>query len=432
MRKLFAAALALCLVFAFAMPAAAATDIKVSGDFNVQGYYWDTKDVRKDQGTSHAWYTQRLRFMASILPEEGVGIYARGDVWDNHVWGVADGNDGTQTVDDFGFDYAWGSFMTAFGKFDVGRMAGGQWGTTWGDSWRRADRIAYQSAFGPLGVVAIIEKFAENDKNTTEADDDYDKYNLGATYKWDGGNGGVLLSYNDDSSNADGLSYKNQTWCVTPYMKATFGPVYLEAEINKMFGSERVYEDGLTTADVDATGMSAYLEAKMNFGPAYVGAFYGYVEGDDPNTANDNEFGYTGDDYDFGYILFTDEDWGPGGNVGALTTHGTTIRSGLGLSGVGNDDGGHMYGIRFGVSPIKKLAIKGALMMGKAAEKDATYVDDDFGTEFDLEASYKLYSSLTYTVRFGYLWTGDYWKGASAANQVDDVYMLHHCLNWKF
>lgn len=429
MRKLFAAALALCLVFAFAMPAAA--EMKITGQLNIQGYSWDSTDVRKDQGTNQQWYTEKLRLAFKAEPEEGVGVYARGDVWDNHVWGVNDGDGGS--VDDFGFDYAYGWFTTSFGKFTLGRMAGGQWGTTWGDDWRRADRIVYENAFGPIGIVAIAEKFAENDKGTTSADDDYDKYNVGGVYKWDGGQAGVLLSYNDDASVSDTASYKGQNYAVTPYMKATFGPVYLEAEFNKRFGQQEKYEDGLTTADVDVSGMNYYAEAKVNFGPAYVGGFYGYVQGDDPNTA-ENECGFSGDDYDMGFILFTDEDWGPGGNVGNITTHGSNIHSNMGqtgASGVVTGDGAKVYGLRFGVSPIEKLSIKGALVTGSADEKD-TYVNDDFGTEFDLEASYKLFSSVTYTVRFGYLWTGDYWKGTSAANEVDDIYMIHHCLVWNF
>ena len=426
MRKLFAAALAICLVFTFAMPAAAA-DVMISGDYNVQGYYRDSENVQKDLGTSQGWYTQRLRFNFTAEPEEGVVVYGQGDVWDNHVWGTSDGGDNaTGVVDDFGFDYAYGSITTGLGKFTLGRKAGGQWGTAWGDNWRRSDKIQFETAFGPFGVLAVVEKYAENDRGTTSADDDYDKYNLGATYTWEGGTVGVLASYNDDVSAADTSSYKYQTYAVTPYMKATFGPVYVEAEFNKVFGSEAVYEDSNTTADVDVSGMNYYVSAKVNFGPAWVSGFYGYVQGDDPATT-ENESGYTGDDWDLGYIMFTDEDW-----ARDITTHGSIMNEGgLGYDGNGDDDGGYVYGIRFGVSPTEKLTIAGALVTGRADEKD-TYADDDFGTEFDIEASYKLFSSVTYSIRFGYLWTGDYWKGTTSTNEVDDIYMIHHKLNWAF
>ena len=424
MRKLFAAALALCLVFAFTMPAAA-TDFKVDGYYLFQGYAWDSQDVRKDNGTNQQWYTNKLRFGVAVTPEEGVGVVTRFDTFDQQTWGSLDTG-----ADDFAVDYAYGWFATSIGKFTIGRMAGGTWGTTWGNAWRRADRIVYEGAFGPIGIVALTEKYDEDDQGTAQADDDYDKYNLGAVYKWDGGQAGLLWGYDRDARNADGLSYKAQFYSLTPYMKATFGPVYLEAELTKKYGVERTYEDGLTTADVDVSGLTYYAEAKVNVGPAWVGGFTAYVQGDDPNTANDNEHGFTGDDYDVGYILFTDEDW-----AGTITTHGTNINPGgganTGCDGAGTDDGAMLYGLRFGVSPMEKLSIKGALFMGKADEKD-TYADDDFGTEFDIEASYKIFSSVTYTVRFGYLWTGDYWKGTNSANQVDDIYMVHHMLQWSF
>jgi len=427
MRKLLIGLLTVGLVFAFAMPAAA--EVKISGEYNVQGYYYDRSDIQKDEGTTQQWYTQKLRLAFKAEPEEGVSVDARGDVYDNHVWGSNNADDTdvtTSSTSAFDFDYAYGTFTTGIGKFSIGRMAGGSWGLTWGNAWRRSDKIQYETEFGPVGVVAIVEKYEENDKDTANSDDDYDKYNLGATYKWDGGTAGILWSYNDDVSDADTSSYKYQTYALTPYMKATFGPVYVEAELNKLYGSEAVYEDNVATADVDVSGLSYFASAKINVGPGWVSGFYGYVQGDDPNTT-ENECGFTGDDYDIGYVMFTDEDWGL-----AITTHGTAINTtDLGTTGNDTDDGGYVYGLRFGVSPIEKLSIKGALFMAKADEKD-TYADDDFGTEFDIEASYKLFSSVTYTIRFGYLWTGDYWKGTDATNEIEDMYMVHHMLVWKF
>jgi len=425
MRKLFAAALAICLVFAFAMPAAA-TDLKVSGDFNVQGFAWDKANVMKDNGTNQAWYTQRLRFKFTLEPEEGVGVHAQGDVYDNHIW---DNTDATKNM--FAFDYAYGWFTTGFGKFTIGRQAGGQWGLTWGDGWHKADRIKYESAFGPLGVVAVIEKQEESDQGTTEADDDKDYYALGANFKWDGGEAGALVGYTNDATLADTASYKGKYYSFVPYVKATMGPVYLEAEFTKLFGDERIYEDGLTTADVSKTGMNFLADAKVNLGPAYVSAFFGFIQGDDQSTANENESGFTGDDWDFGLILFNDEDWS-----NTITTHGSAINPdgglNIGLDGPTSDAGGKYYGIRAGVSPIEKLSLTAALITGSADEKPATYANDDFGVELDLGASYKLFSSVTYTIQFGYLWTGDFWKGTSAANQVDDIYLIHNKLNWVF
>ena len=39
------------------------------------------------------------------------------------------------------------------------------------------------------------------------------------------------------------------------------------------------YETPATTADVDREGLGAYILAKMNLGPAYVGGQFGYSSG---------------------------------------------------------------------------------------------------------------------------------------------------------
>ncbi len=59
-------------------------------------------------------------------------------------------------------------------------------------------------------------------------------------------------------------------------------------------------------------------------------------------------------------------------------------------------------------------------------------VSDKLGTEFDVTATYKLYDNLSYMVGAGYLWTGDYFKGANANAKVDNDYMLMNKLTLSF
>jgi hypothetical protein len=68
----------------------------------------------------------------------------------------------------------------------------------------------------------------------------------------------------------------------------------------------------------------------------------------------------------------------------------------------------------------------------KADEKPAGFLDDEYGKEFDIYANYKLYNNLTYTVGFGYFWTGDYFKGTVATTNVDDTFLLMNALNFAF
>ena len=57
---------------------------------------------------------------------------------------------------------------------------------------------------------------------------------------------------------------------------------------------------------------------------------------------------------------------------------------------------------------------------------------DEYGKEFDIYASYKVYNNLTYTVGFGYFWTGDYFKGTNAAASIDDNCLVMNALNLAF
>jgi hypothetical protein len=62
----------------------------------------------------------------------------------------------------------------------------------------------------------------------------------------------------------------------------------------------------------------------------------------------------------------------------------------------------------------------------------AEYVGSTYGTEFDITARYKITNNLTYMLGAGYLWTGDYFKGANAANSVQNDYLLINKLTLTF
>ncbi len=68
---------------------------------------------------------------------------------------------------------------------------------------------------------------------------------------------------------------------MVPYVKATFGPVYIESEFGYAFGTAKEYESPSVKANEDYQAWSGYLHAKVKFGPAYAGAQVGYIAGDD-------------------------------------------------------------------------------------------------------------------------------------------------------
>jgi hypothetical protein len=80
-----------------------------------------------------------------------------------------------------------------------------------------------------------------------------------------------------------------------------------------------------------------------------------------------------------------------------------------------------------------QLALVAQYAWLKADEKPNGFESDDYGNEFDIYATYKLYNNLSYTVGFGYFWTGDYFKGtASATTSLDDTFLVMNALNFAF
>ena len=102
-------------------------------------------------------------------------------------------------------------------------------------------------------------------------------------------------------------------------------------------------------------------------------------------------------------------------------------------------DNGFIYQV-FAGAAFDKLSLKATLSIAEAHEdtygiagtESTKYVSKDYGTEFDVTASYKIYDNLTYTVGAGYLWAGDYYKGSVSTNKVGDTYLLMNKLQVTF
>ena len=59
-------------------------------------------------------------------------------------------------------------------------------------------------------------------------------------------------------------------------------------------------------------------------------------------------------------------------------------------------------------------------------------VSNAYGTEIDLIGTYKISNNLSYMLGFGYLFTGDYFKGFDPTTEVSDNYMLINKLTLTF
>jgi len=453
MKKALVILFALGLVFAFTAPVMA-TDVSFDGSYRVRGWY-DSNSALAKESTSSAYYDQRFRLQGVFQVAEGLSVTVRGDVLDG-TWGTTAMRGPTGTVSTTGtadlvtgavtstgtstiptnnvqFDYAYMTFMTGIGQFKAGYMADGLWGTGFGDLWATRGTVSFMTKLGEnLGLLVKTCKVVEGDKGNTNSDLDDDTYVAALIYGGEGINAGLLYKrfrYANMASGATAvalsgnpLGYDDITLnAVVPYVKATFGDFYVESELTWADGKAKAFSGG---TDLDLEGLSFYLMGKYNIGAAYVGGFFAYVQGDDPKTAankkSENALGLvnSGGDWDPMLILFNDT---------CPTSLGTAAIAQTGTSMTN----GYLYQA-FAGTAIDKLSLKASLSYAKADEKPTSYVDDEYGTEFDVTAAYKIYDNLTYSAGFGYLWAGDYYKGTGATNKIDDTYLLMNKLQVNF
>jgi len=423
MKKLFCALFAMVALLVFGA-AAGAADFSASGSYYAVGYYDNNHTLQKGAGASSAFYAQRLRVAPVFQVVEGLTLNARFDALEK-VWG----NDGWVGGDqeNISWDRAFVTFMTKIGKFDVGYQAGGNvWGTTFGDTTLDRGRVKFTTKVKDVILVLVTEKEAEGDIGTAEADADYDNYMIATVYRTDWGNAGLLWKYvNDDTLSGSFPFFKQKGHIFSPYVKANLGPTYLEAQIYYAFGEIKMEEESaaLGAKDIDISNWSWYLMGKYDFGPAYVGAMYAYTSGDDPDTADEVEGG----------LLVGGEDWDP-----CLILWNDNLNKWMGdlgyVAGSQTDDSmtnASLYQLFCGAAPMEKLSLTASFTYARANEKQGR-LDADYGQEIDITASYKLYDNLDYMVGFGYLMTGDWYKGAGTTNEIDDDYLLLNKLTLNF
>ncbi|MBN2439253.1 MAG: hypothetical protein JXL20_11720 [Deltaproteobacteria bacterium] len=456
MKKLLVVLLSLGLIVAFGMTASAA-DVKFGGMYYLVGIYEDNPSLKED-GYSHAFFYTRVRLKPVFKIAEGLTFTAQMDAlekqWGNTNWrgGTTDwtwsrpqtpstGNPKIQ--ENFEFEQGYVTFLTGIGAFQVGYQDIDRWGTLFGNYGRTGPRIAFVTKMGPMTLNLIYEKVYESDTAGTtlinKVDADNDTYALSGIYKNKGMEAGLLYKYYV-YNNTRPQGARTQMTQLSPYMKATFGPVYVEGEMTYWFGMTPEYEAPVSAVmkDVDLEAWSVYLKGKMNAGPAYFGALFSYASGNDLSDSTKNTTAPSGGGTSFSpalILLNNDYNTWAGGHAAAspsLSAANPVTSSKYNTI---------IYNAFAGYNPTKKLNLEAALTYAtvdkRALSRSATgvvteAVSDKLGTEFDLTATYKLYDNLSYMVGAAYLWTGDYFKGANANVKLDNDYMLMNKLTLNF
>ena len=456
MKRLLIGLLAVGLIAAFSMPALA-LDVKVTGEYFVAGYWESNRALANQDETAQRYYAQRLRVDPVFQIADGLRLVTRFEALER-VWGqdpigstiTASNARNTAEEQNISWRRAYLSARILGGTLDVGYMAGGPFGTEFLDYENDVARIKYTYVKGPFIFLALTEKAFSSSAllNPTNAagtgkgggekslvnntsDSDYDKYALAVIYKWAGGEaGGLVQRYvvntGEYAAGLNGVKRNFNLWI--PYFKVNYGPLYAEGELLYVQGKFAEYSDG--TPDRDIKNLDWYLKARYTIGPAYVGASVAVIEGDDPGT----------DDYEAapfnpenGYTIYqpTLVLWNDWTSRWTGTNHGNAAWGQTGLSSLPTN--ANIYQVFAGIKPLPKLSIDASYSWMKANEKpSAAFVSDDYGREFDIKAAYKIYDNLEYMVAFGYLWTGDYFKGTDGANQVGNDWLLMHKLTLNF
>ena len=487
MKKLLVVLLSLGLIVAFGMTASAA-DVKFGGSYYLVGVYESNPALRPSESSySHAFFYQKFRLQPVFQIAEGLTFTARIDAmekqWGNNNWGGSY-DDQTATLPtvpkmtpprgnqaNLEFERAYVTFMTGIGMFQIGYQNVDDWGTDYGDFSNSRPRIAFATKFGPVTLNLVYEKLFESDTaginstatyNTTTGypyytNADNDTYAISATYNCKGVEAGllyknyVLNTLVNNAGTGAGLNTDRPHGVsairnlIAPYMKATFGPVYIEGEAQYWFGSYAQYEAPVTgVKDVDLQAYGAYLKAKMNVGPAYFGALFSYASGDDFSDASKNTInpGGAGTNYAPALILMNDalRAWTMRDSCGASVTN--FVGNGVAGAAMGanapssNKYNSIIYSVFGGFNPTPKLNLEANLIYATVDKKElsaTTKADSDkLGTEIDIKATYKIYDNLSYMIGAGYLMTGDYFKGANTAATVDNNYLLINQLTLSF
>jgi len=443
MKKLLIGFFALSLILAFTMPATA-TDVEVTGEYYVRGLY-DSNSSLQTSSTANASYNQRLRISAIFKVARGLKLTTRMDALEM-TWGQnlpmsqnpATGPLGTKIgyqneASSWSVEMTKLDFATKFGLISVGLWDTNTWGLDFGNNSYTTGSIMWLKPVGKFLLLAKIEKPYEKDakqvNGDTYADLDGDYFIAAAIYNTPTLTAGLLYKYIRGAGNRDlnvGVPYGLLTTIdvLSPYFKFKAGDAYVEGQLYWANG-ESVPEDGSFYPDSDIEGLNWYVMGKYKIAAFTVGGLAAYAQGDDPTTATTNEGLLTGGwDWNPCLILWNDDfnyyNAGYLGHVNGAATDGEMRNA-------------YIYQVFAEAAPIDKLTIKASFTYAKADEQPAKgWVDKDYGTEFDVSASYKIYDNLDYMVGFGYFWAGDYYKGTNSAHTIDDTYLLVNKLTLSF
>ncbi|MEE9913330.1 MAG: hypothetical protein K4571_16595 [Deltaproteobacteria bacterium] len=447
MKRVWLFLLSLGLITAFCT-SAIAVDVKFSGEFYAAGMYQDKTTLKKDTGSdgpSTAFYFQRLRLRTDFSISPGLTLTTRADIMER-AWGAQRSIPGTifdqQSAgttaenENIAFDLAYVNYASPIGLFMAGYQLHAYWGTVFGNSAAPYPRLTYALPIGDFQLVLHYTKNNENSrtaKNITDASDrDSDQYVATINYNFKNGSVGLLATYLRQATMRAVVNpqtgFMTNGFALEPYIKAKLGPVSIQAELDYAWGQFQKWEGAFPFSvlpDTRLENIAAFLDATANFDTIYIGGTLAYVSGDDPGTGQKEgtTFLTGGLDWNPCLILFNSDRNYWAGNIPAYDTSGM----GAPMSNAWFFQG------RIGVRPIADLDVMASVAYANADKKPSvSWLYNSYGYEMDLTATYKITNNLSYMLGFGYLFTGNYFKGTKDSNQLNNDYLVINKLTLTF
>ena len=442
MKKIGVILLAMGFVAALSVNVSA-LNVQFSGEYYAAGIYLDRTNVMKDtlsDGPSTAFYYQRLRVKTDFVVSKGLTLTTRFDAMER-AWGAQRSDVPlvtTNAIDSAGtraenenivFDWVYLTYQSPIGAFFVGYMNDGPIGTVFGDTSAPGARIRYAYTRGPITFDAKYTKVREGSRTvvnpTGVTDADNDKYGTDVIFKWKDYLAGLSFYGYRYAATRPTANNKKEFYLITPFAQAKVGPVSLQVEFNYAWGKENDYDSGVPLNDVDMQNISGWIDAVADFGMFYAGGTVAYVSGDDPGTTDKREGGTLTGGIDWNPCLIM---WNFDRTYWAGDINGfNSARQSSPMSNAWFFQG------RAGVRPIDRLDIMASLSYATADKKPTqAWVNNSYGYEVDLTASYQITNNLSYMLGGGYMFTGKFYKGENDANSVRDDYLIINKLTLTF
>jgi hypothetical protein len=466
MKKVLSTVAAFGLVAGLAT-GAAALELKVKGEYIVDGFYVDnggyyggtnpgaaptngdggsgfrlasdyTNPATPDnESHSDSWLQHVFNLEAEMVVNDKISMKSRIRlVDDSTVWGTQD----DRVVKDGGnmsIERLWMVYKSPIGIWEIGRRPAGAWGLSFLDNVYGGDRIYWNSGklFGEqFTAYAFFEKLTEGEAYQATTDDmDSDYYELCGSMQ--GGWGKATLAYGlklDDTKNGSSTpgvvatgDYEDTVNRIKGVGQFKIGAnMGFDTEFDYLFG-ERDYILG-TVADRDISQFAFIADFNAKIEALTGHAMYFFVSGDDNSADNDLEsYGNgkagSGGDFEPLYILT-----GSFGNIlnsdqGAANPWGDAAK----LAGAN----AFIFTADYAVN--QDLTLHAGLGYALAAKELAGW-DDSYGVEYNVGGAYKLVDNLVYAIHLGYLDTGDFFTLGTLFRDVDSVFLASHHLTMSF